>query len=49
MPLHDWSRIPAGLFHDFDQTWAIQIKQRGRKSSVSVLCHENVLLESQEP
>ena len=26
MPLHDWSRIPAGLFHDFHQTWAIQIK-----------------------
>ncbi len=26
MPLHDWSRIPAGLFHDFHQTWSIQIK-----------------------
>ena len=26
MPLHDWSRIPAGLFHDFQQTWSIQIK-----------------------
>ena len=26
MPLHDWSRVPAGLFHDFHQTWAIQIK-----------------------
>jgi hypothetical protein len=26
MPLHDWSRIPSGLFHDFHQTWAIQIK-----------------------
>jgi hypothetical protein len=26
MTLHDWSRIPAGLFHDFHQTWAIQIK-----------------------
>ncbi len=26
MPLHDWSGIPAGLFHDFHQTWSIQIK-----------------------
>jgi hypothetical protein len=26
MPIHDWSRIPAGLFHDFHQTWSIQIK-----------------------
>src|ERR1043165_4478362 len=26
MPMHDWSRIPAGLFHDFHQTWTIQIK-----------------------
>jgi hypothetical protein len=26
MPLHDWSRIPPGLFHDFHQTWTIQIK-----------------------
>ena len=26
MPIHDWSRIPSGLFHDFHQTWSIQIK-----------------------
>jgi hypothetical protein len=26
MPLHDWSRVPAGLLHDFHQTWSIQIK-----------------------
>lgn len=26
MPIHDWSRIPPGLFHDFHQTWTIQIK-----------------------
>ena len=26
MPIHDWSRVPAGLFHDFHQTWSIQIK-----------------------
>lgn len=26
MPMHDWSRIPPGLFHDFHQTRTIQIK-----------------------
>ena len=24
--LHDWSRVPAGLFHDFHQSWSIRIK-----------------------
>lgn len=27
MPLHDWTRVPSGLFHDFHQTWSIHIKQ----------------------
>src|SRR6202044_2257622 len=22
----DWSRVPAGLFHDFHQSWSIRIK-----------------------
>jgi hypothetical protein len=26
MPIHDWNRMPAGLFHDFHQTWTIQLK-----------------------
>lgn len=26
MPIHDWTRVPAGLFHDFHQTWTIHIK-----------------------
>jgi hypothetical protein len=26
MPIHDWTRVPSGLFHDFHQTWAVQIK-----------------------
>jgi hypothetical protein len=25
MPLHDWTRIPAGLFHHFHQDWSIEI------------------------
>lgn len=26
MPIHDWSRIPPGLFHDFLQCWSVRIK-----------------------
>ncbi len=26
MPIHDWTRVPAGLFHDFHQTWTIYLK-----------------------
>lgn len=26
MPIHDWTRIPSGLFHDFHQAWTIQIR-----------------------
>jgi hypothetical protein len=26
MPLHNWSKVPAGLFHHFHQTWTIDIK-----------------------
>ena len=25
MPVHDWSRVPAGLFHHFHQDWSIEI------------------------
>jgi Protein of unknown function (DUF4058) len=26
MPMHDWTKVPAGLFHDFHQSWSIRIK-----------------------
>jgi hypothetical protein len=26
MPVHDWSRVDANLFHDFHQTWTIGIR-----------------------
>ncbi len=26
MPTHDWTRVPAGLFHDFHQCWTVCIK-----------------------
>ena len=25
MPLHDWTRVPSGLFHHFHQSWSIRI------------------------
>lgn len=25
MPLHDWTRVPAGLFHHFHQDWTIEL------------------------
>ena len=25
MPLHDWSRVPSGLFHHFHQSWSVRI------------------------
>lgn len=25
MPLHDWNRVPSGLFHHFHQHWSIEI------------------------
>jgi len=26
MPIHDWTRVDAGIFHDFDQEWTPRIK-----------------------
>lgn len=33
MPIHDWTRVPAGLFHHFHQDWSIELARtlnRGR-------------------
>jgi hypothetical protein len=27
MPVHDWTRVDAGIFHDFHQTWMPEIKR----------------------
>ena len=26
MPIHDWTRVQSGLFHDFHQGWSIEIR-----------------------
>jgi len=45
MPMHDWSRVPAGLFHHFHQDWSIEIARnlnRGRlPKGVSALVEQN--------
>jgi hypothetical protein len=28
MPVHDWSRVEAGTFHDFHSSWIIHLKER---------------------
>ena len=25
MPIHDWSRVDAGVFHDFHLAWVVEI------------------------
>ena len=46
MPIHDWTRVPAGLFHDFHQSWSIRIKDalnRGRlPKGVAALVEQRV-------
>src|SRR5271156_4150329 len=27
MPLHDWSRVDAGTFHDFHNSWIVHLKE----------------------
>ncbi len=27
MPIHDWTRVGSGLFHDFHQSWSVRIAQ----------------------
>src|SRR5437868_8231954 len=26
MPVHDWTRVDAGLFHDFHQSWTVTVR-----------------------
>jgi hypothetical protein len=27
MPIHDWTRVDAGLFHDFHQDWTVELRR----------------------
>src|SRR4051794_37951305 len=26
MPLHDWTRVEAGIFHDFHNAWVVELR-----------------------
>jgi hypothetical protein len=28
MPIHEWTRVSAGTFHDFHQGWTIEIRNK---------------------
>ena len=28
MPIHDWTRVDAGIYHDFHQGWTIEVRRR---------------------
>jgi hypothetical protein len=28
MPVHDWTRVNAGIFHDFHTVWLVEIRNR---------------------
>jgi hypothetical protein len=34
MPIHDWSRVPSGLFHHFHQDWSIEIARALNRSGL---------------
>lgn len=46
MPIHDWTRVPAGLFHHFHQDWTIELARalnRGRlPSGVAALVEQRL-------
>jgi len=33
MPIHDWTRVPSGLFHHFHQDWSIEIARTLNRSA----------------
>ena len=39
MPIHDWTRVYAGLFHDFHQTWSVFLKDALNTGILPRGCH----------
>ncbi|CAN5605278.1 hypothetical protein BH10PLA2_BH10PLA2_23880 [soil metagenome] len=52
MPIHDWTRVDAGLFHDFRQDWTIELRRALNAgllpSGFSALIEPN-LIDEREP
>jgi hypothetical protein len=41
MPIHDWTRVTARIFHDFHSSWIIEIKRalkQGQPDRLGSLC-----------
>lgn len=34
MPIHDWTRVPSGLFHHFHQDWTVEIARALNRGSL---------------
>lgn len=30
MPIRDWTRVDVGLFHDFHQSWLVELKKASK-------------------
>jgi hypothetical protein len=44
MPIHDWTRVEAGLFHDFHHTWITELR---RALNRGLLPHDHYALAEQ--
>jgi len=51
MPVHDWTKVYSGMFHDFHQSWTIRIKDAlnssGLPSGMTALVEQK--MGSKEP
>ena len=34
MPIHDWARVEAGIFHHFHQAWTVEISNALNKDQL---------------
>src|SRR5262249_4371693 len=39
MPVHDWTRVPAGIFHDFHHEWISSVKHAINKILEGTECY----------
>jgi hypothetical protein len=45
MPIHDWTRVSTGIFHDFLQDWTIEIRRCLNRGSLAPGWYVDVPLE----
>ena len=47
MPIHDWTRVDAAIFHDFHQSWTVRLSQE--LNSLLAVDHYAMLEQNGEP